>query len=259
MNNAPASALSEETKTSLATTGQIVHDYLAALRFIVGNASRVPDFGTTHLLSYLSQDLIESAASIIFLARSGSLSVPKRELRFIIEASIKLCYIQQMEDRLPITDKLKQFDKTLRSANISIKNDLKLWMLPVSVKDAFDEELGQLYGKTSSYVHLTPSQIAQRIAAVDAGRTIGYENAADIDDLNTLIARGFTASLVLLFHSVGEFVAGDFLVDSDGSTIISYFVGSRFIAEMDSYFDYKAERQAQLAKIQSARATAVRF
>jgi hypothetical protein len=251
--------LTEDTRSALNTTGQIVRDYLAALRFVVGDASRSPDFGTTHLLSYLSQDFIESAASIVFLARSGSLSVPKRELRFILESSIKLCFIQQKNDRSPIADKLKQFDKTLKSPSISIKDDLKLWMLPASAKDAFDEELGRLYGKTSSYVHLTPSQIAQRIAAVDAGRTIGYENAADVDDLNALIAKGFATSLVLLFHSVGEYVAGDFLVDSDGSTVISYFLGSRFIAEMDSYFDYKAERQPQLSTLREARAALVRF
>lgn len=168
----------------------------------------------------------------MFLARSGSLSVPKRELRFIIESSIKLCFIQQKNDRFSIADKLKQFDKTLKSPSISIKDDLKLWMLPAFAEDASDEELGRLYGKTSSYVHLTPSQIAQRIAAVDAGRTIGYENAADVDGLNALISKGFAASLILLFHSVREYVAGDFLVDPDGSTVISYFLGSRFIAEM---------------------------
>jgi hypothetical protein len=259
VNNEQKFEIPEPTRSALNTTRQIVHDYLAALRFIVGDASRAPDFDATHLLSYLSQDFIESAASVVFLASSGSLSVPKRELRFIIESSIKLCYIQQKNDRSPIADKLKEFDKTLKSPSISIKQDLKLWMLPDSIQDHFDEELGRLYGKTSSYVHLTPFQIGQRIAAVDSGRTIGYESVADIDDLNALVAKGFAASLVLLFHSVGEYVAGDFLLDSDGSTIVSYFLGSRYVAEMDGYFDYKFERQAQLEKIQSDRATAIRF
>jgi hypothetical protein len=259
MNDRPVPELPEGTYSALNTTGQIVRDYLSALHFIVGDASRSPDFDTTHLLSYLSQDLIESAASIVFLARSGSLSVPKRELRFMIEASIKLCYLQQKNDRAPIADKLRQFDKQLKSPSISIKDDLNLWMLPANIRDEFDEELGRLYGKTSSYVHLTPSQVAQRITAVDAGRTLGYESPAEVEDLNALIARGFAASLVLLFHSVGEYVAGDFLVDDDGKTVISYFLGSRFIAMMDGYFDYKFERQAQLKAIQETRAAALRF
>lgn len=58
-------------------TGEIVREYLAAVRFIIGDSARDPSFGSTHLLSYLSQDLIESAISIIFPSASGSLSVPQ--------------------------------------------------------------------------------------------------------------------------------------------------------------------------------------
>ncbi len=238
---------------------RIVHDYLSAIRFIIGDSARDPSFGSTHLLSYLSQDLIESAISLVLLAESGSLSVPKRELRFIIESSIKLCYVQQKSYSSSVNDKLIQFDKELSSSKISMKRDLKLWMLASSDQEQFDEELGRLYGETSTFVHLTPSQILQRIAAVDAGRTVGFENAGDIDVLNKLISRGFAASLVLLFHSVGQYVAGDFLVDSDGSTIDSYFLGSRFMAAIDESFDYKAERKAKLALVQRARTTRITF
>lgn len=195
----------------------------------------------------------------MFLAQSGCLSVPKRELRFIIESSIKLCYVQQKNYRSRIDDKLKQFDKELSSSSICIKRDLNLWMLAGPIPDDFDEELGRLYGKTSTYVHLTPTQIMQSIEAVDAGRTIGLESRAEVEEFNTLISRGFAASLVLLFHCVGEYVAGEFLVDSDGSTMDSYFLGSRFVAGMDAYFDYKAERQVRLSDIQAARTTRVRF
>lgn len=250
---------SAEPTAALKTTATIVHEYLAGIGFIIGDTARDPGFGTTHLLSYLSQDFIESAVAISFLAREGSLSVPKRELRFIIESSIKMCYVQQKNYSSSIEDKLKQFDKELSSANISIKRDLALSMLPGTLQDEFDEELGRLYGKTSIYVHLTPPQILQRISAVDAGRTIGYESASEVDELNALISRGFSASLVLLLHSVSEYVAGDWLVDADGATINSYFLGSRFIAAMDSFFDYKHERQAQLSTIQKVRAGKVRF
>jgi hypothetical protein len=251
--------LSDATAAALAVTAQIVHHYLSAIRFIVGGSSRDPAFTSTHLLSYLSQDFIESAGGVVFLAQSGSLSIPKRDLRFILESSIKLCYVQQKSYRSPIDDKLKQFDRELSSPSISIKRDLNLWMLAEPLRDDFDEELGRLYGKTSTFVHLTPSQIAQRIAAVDAGRTIGFESSAEVEELNSLISRGFAASLVLLFHSVVDYVAGDFLVDSDGSTIDSYFLGSRFIAGMDQYYDYKAERKKRLTEIQAARTANLRF
>jgi hypothetical protein len=109
---------SADTTAALKTTSTIVHEYLAGIGFIIGDAARDPGFGTTHLLSYLSQDFIESAVAISFLAREGSLSVPKRELRFIIESSIKICYVQQKNYSSSIEDKLTQFDKVLSSANI---------------------------------------------------------------------------------------------------------------------------------------------
>lgn len=245
--------------TALAATRRIVHEYLSVIRFIVGNSARDPAFASTHLLSYVSQDFIESAGSIAFLAQSGSLSVPKRDLRFVIESSIKLCFVHQKNYRSMTDDKLKQFEKELSSPSISIKRDLNLWMIPESLRNDFDEELGRLYGKTSTFVHLTPTQIAQRIAAVDAGKMIGFESPTEVDELNSLLSRGFAASLVLLFHAVGDYVAGDFLVDSDGSTVDSYFLGSRFIAGMDEYFDYKAERQARLNEVQAARTVNIRF
>ena len=99
----------------------------------------------------------------------------------------------------------------------------------------------------------------ERIAAVDSGRTIGYESAAKVEDLNALISRGFAASLVLILHSVSEYVAGDWLVDSDGDTIDSYFLRSRFVAGMDGYFDYKSERKDRIGAIQKARTERIRF
>jgi hypothetical protein len=130
-----------------------------------------------------------------------------------------------------------------------------LSLLPENLRDAFSEEVGRVYGLTSGYVHLTPQQISERIAAVDAGRTAAKENAVDIEALNILLSRSLACSLVLLFHSVPSWVAGDWLVEEDGSTIKWYFMGSRFLAGMDSYFDYKYERRKHLVKIRAKRNT----
>ena len=72
-------------------------------------------------------------------------------------------------------------------------------------------------------------------------------------ELNLLAERVLAASLVLLFHSVPSWVAGDWLVDRNGSTIDWHFVQSKFIADLDKQFDYKHERQDRLAEIQAQR------
>jgi hypothetical protein len=224
---------------ALQQTNTIVGAYLQGLGFILSNARHDPHFREQHLLTYLSQDLLQSAVSILSLAMEGMLSVAKRELRFVMEASIKLCFVQQNSYRATVAEKLTQFDKQLASQKISIKNNLELTMLPPEMRAAFADDVGRIYGTPSDYVHLSPTQINERIAAFDVGRTVGHETPSDIESLNDMTCRSFAASLVLLYHSVPEWVAGDWLVQSDGSTNQWFFTASRYISAIDSYFDYK--------------------
>jgi hypothetical protein len=243
----------------LKTANEIVVSYLSAMNFIIQDTRRDPAYLDNHLLSYLAQDFLQSAISIVTLSMEGLISVAKRELRFIIETSIKLCFVQQKDYASTIQKKLDRFDKELSSQRISIKQNLDLSMLPDSLKEPFEEEVGRVYGLTSNYVHLTPVQIQERIAAVDAGRTAGRESAADVEALNALLSRGLAISLTLLFHSVPSYVAGDWMVENDGSTIAWHFAGSRFLAGIDGHFDYKAERQDRLVEIQEMRRRSIRF
>lgn len=237
----------------------IINSYLAGLGFIHMDTSRSSTYKDSHLLSYLVQDLLQSAVSILTLGTEGLVNVARREVRFILEATIKLCYVQQKEYHLSIPEKIERFDTELKSQRISVNRELDLHFLSDEWRQTFIEECGRIYGLTSSYVHLTPAQLNERIAAVDAGRTSGKESKEDLEDLNLLVARGLAASLVLLFHSVPQHVAGDFLVDMNGDAPQWYFAGSRFIAAIDSQFDYKHERQSRLQEIQTLRNAKVFF
>ncbi|MGC1615046.1 MAG: hypothetical protein WA736_10205, partial [Candidatus Acidiferrum sp.] len=101
--------------------------------------------------------------------------------------------------------------------------------------------------------------IQERIAATDASRATDAENVVDFDALNDLLSRGLASSIVLLFHGVSAYVAGDWLVPPDGMMNDWYFAASRFIAGIDSNFDYKAERQTKLDEIRAARTARIRF
>ena len=251
--------LPADKKVALTETTKIVSAYLQGLGFIVQDTGRDPKYLTTHLLSYLAQDFLQSATSLISLAMEGLGTVAKRELRFIIESSIKLCFVQQKNYSSTVAGKLTEFEGVLSSQRISVKDNLKLGMLPVAMRDAFVEEVGRLYGQTSKYTHLTPSQIRERVAAVDAGRTAGFESVEDIERLNDLMSRCLSVSLVLIFHSVPDYVVGDWFVEENGRSVGWHFMGSRFVSELDAFFDYKAERQPALSQVQQMRASGVRF
>ena len=251
--------LPTELANSIRNTEFITRSYLGGLSFIVSDTGRDPQYASNHLLSRLAQDLLQSSVSIASLAREGLLNVARRELRFLIEASIKICGVQQGSYHSAIDEKLEIFDKELKSSSISFKKQIKLELLSEPQQLAFDEEVGRLYGLTSNYVHLSPTQIRQSIEAAKAGVTAGKERPSDIDELNRLAERAMAASLVFLFHSVPSWVSGDWLVEHNGSSIEWHFMKSRFIASMDESFDYKHERQENLREIQKLRTDRVCF
>jgi hypothetical protein len=187
------------------------------------------------------------------LIREGIHNVCRRELRFILEMSIKTCFVQQKQYNVDIATKLNSFKSILDSANISFRKQLDLSLIPEAERVSFDQEVGRLYGETSRYIHMTQSQILERIELVDQNRTSGKEGPDEIESLNRLIGRGLACSLVLLLHSVPDYVAGDLLVEPDGKSLKWFFAQSRFIALIDEQFDYKAERQANLKEVRKAR------
>lgn len=89
------------------------------------------------------------------MAEAGVYNVCLRELRFVLEASIKLCYIQQKDPQAAVQAKIAAFSKVLDSPSISLKKDLALSLLPDDVTAAFLNETGRVYGETSNYVHFT--------------------------------------------------------------------------------------------------------
>src|SRR5665213_2224615 len=94
---------------------------------------------------------------------------------------------------------------------------------------------------------------------VETGVTAGKEGLPELNQLIVQLERCYAAVLVLLFHCVPSWVAGDFLVESDGRSYRWHFEASRFIASMDEQFDYKAERSKILDEIISRRRDCVRF
>lgn len=121
--------LPSELTEGLRKTDMIIRSYLAGVQFLVQDTARDPNYVVNHLLSYLAQDILQSAISIVSLAMEGLISVAKRELRFVVESSIKICFVQQHGYASTVQEKLEKFDKELSSQRISIKQNLALAML----------------------------------------------------------------------------------------------------------------------------------
>ncbi len=217
------------------------------------DTARDPELANCHFLAYVANDYLESAVAIPFMVREGIHNVCFRELRFLLELSLKLCFVQQQNYRQSVEDKLAAFREQLNSPNISIKNSIDLSLLPVAERATFLEETGRIYGATSNYVHLTFNQMKARLAQVEGGRTPGNETPEEVDHLNELVLRVLSTAFVYIAHSVPSYAVGDFFVGSDGKSHPWSLSRSKYVALVDECFDYKPERQASLAEIRKAR------
>lgn len=253
----------EDLRPDLVPSLQGLHQsrdaFLAALGFIIHDTGRDVDFRANHLLGYVCQDFLQSAVAITVLAMEGALNVCKRELRFLLEAAIKLCFIQQKDYARPIGEKLKLYEKQLGDSSISLLKRIELSLLRPDAVGAFKTAVGRAYGRTSNYVHLTPLQLQERMRATDAGRTSGKESAEEMEELRQLVDEVLALVLVYVFHGSPSYVAGDFFVQSDGCSVAWRFMSSRFVAMIDEHFDYKHERQGVLAAVIEKRANGIRF
>ena len=139
----------------LARTDQICMDFIHGVIFLALSNARDTTFPETHLLSCIADDYLETALAIPLMAREGIHNACRRELRFLLEMSIKLSFVQQAAEKSSIEEKISMFRSDLDSPSISLRKRVQLPLFPELEGKNFLEHVGQLYGETSNYVHLT--------------------------------------------------------------------------------------------------------
>ncbi|MDQ1640606.1 MAG: hypothetical protein QOF62_3945 [Pyrinomonadaceae bacterium] len=175
-------------------------------------AKEDPWFHERHLLSVLWLDLWETAQAISLMAQQSLLGGVRRELRFVVETSLKITYIQQTNPNSTVNRKLDLFKSLLNNASISLKGRLDLSLLPVGQRRPFLNEVGRVYGEASAYVHLTKEQILERLKWFEKYEARpGVDQSPEFDKLNTLVERALSSATVLLFHGVPNWVVRDVL------------------------------------------------
>ena len=252
-------SLPKELEAEFERTNRIVFGFISWIQFCMLDTARDPEFTNNHLLSFLSQDVLETLMTVVILVKEGIHSPIIRETRYLLELSIKLAYIQQSNYSAPIKEKLEEFNKVIKSTNISPMRDINLNYLNTDSIPHFLDEVGRLYGQASNFVHVTPHSIEYRLNRMNSDRFLGLESESDLKELNDFLQKMYAASIVFITHSVPQYVIGDWHVDSSGELTTWYYIKSKYISEIDSNFDYKHERQHILDKVKSERLASIEF
>lgn len=231
----------------------ILNSFLRAMVFIRLNCSRSADLKSKLFCLSVIDDLLQSLVAIKCLSDDGIRNSCRRELRYIIELSIKACFISQKESSKSTEEQIVEFRNALKSTNISMINDISFHFFDEPQKELFIAYTKRLYGMLCLYVHSSPQQMEERITLDKIGRSIGYEGTNELRELDDEISNVLLSVLVLFFHAIPQRCVGDYIVESNGYTTSTYYSKYKFFAIIDEYFDYKSARQDKLEELQKIR------
>lgn len=226
---------------------------LHCLLFSYHDSNRDGISGENNFFLRMVDDITQSTISIETLAKEGIINTCKRELRYLLELTIKATIIANGSAKIDINEQIIEYKNLLNSSNINPLNTLKLSYFNEDEEKEFKSEVKRTYGILSNFTHATANQITQRIERSLNGKSIGFEGVEELNDLNFLVEKVFSQVIVFIFNAVPQYVVADYLVESNGDINNWYFKKSKFISLIDENFDYKYERQSKLEKLKVER------
>jgi hypothetical protein len=245
---------SDEYQSSLRLLEAVTYDFIKGMKSCSMYCSRGAEFRDNSLSLSHIDDYFMSAIMILTMLKEGGVNPAKREIRYIIDSSMRYLFVDQQLWRGKLNEKMVYFDKKIDKSNIKYINEIDLHMVANhELKKSFCSEYTKNYYKACEYVHASTKQIEERFSLYEQGITIGLERAEQLQEVAELLSEVYSTLLVFTFHASGVSAVGDLMVDTLSPLDNWVYNGNKYITEIDRHFDYKHERKDALQKLESMR------
>lgn len=233
---------SQQYQQEIKYLNDISMDAIQAIRTISLYSLRAKFIYDEFLSIQSSDDLLQSIIGIRGLVANGIHNMPKRELRYLIEMTVKYLIVDQEKMGQPLAEKTQYLANNIPNASIDVIDRLST-PFDTTLDKQFKNEVKDLFYKACAYVHPSKRQIEEQIDNYTKGVHIGFETARMLSDINKLIFRSYDMILTLLFIGFGPSMSGDIFINIyDGEPKWKFNKG-KYIQQYSKLFDYKAERQ----------------
>lgn len=225
-------------------TRKLVGDYAVGLNMISMMATRHPDFHGSRLSIRVHDLLLESAISIWGHINNGLLNPARREMRFLVEASVKTWWCDQFSPSEEVTKKVEFLNDLGKTRFRKVAETVRPRLLDAVLAERLPEKLTNLYGRLSTSVHASTGGLQPDLHRFEQGKYLGFEDVADLNRVNDLLAEVLDISLCAAFEAFDEGLVGDiFVVVLDEQTKWA-FHRTTLVQSVSEHYDYKAERQS---------------
>ncbi len=250
---------SNKYKAELEFLRSTVRDFIHTLRLCEIAASRWQEFGEKYLLPRHFDDIVEAALTAQLAIENGALNPAHRELRYMLEVAVNVTYVDEVRAKDAFDERIAYYrGKKVKKANVDHVFELPLRLLG-DYKNPFATSVRSAWTRASNYVHLTKRRIDEKLRLREEGVTLGMETVEMLQDIIADVHEACSIVIVLTFETIGPSFTGDLLVGSLAEQDQWAFHANEYIAKIDSYFDYKHERQNMLEETNLRREGRIKY
>ncbi|MBQ1782663.1 MAG: hypothetical protein II007_03330 [Gammaproteobacteria bacterium] len=250
---------SSEYALELSRLRKTIHDLIQTLRLCSLATSRWSHFSENYLLPRHLDDIVEAALSAQLSIENGALNPGRRELRFMLEVIVNIAYVDEFRAEDTFEERISYYrGKAVKKSNVDHIFELPLRLLG-DHRELFAKSVQSAWVRASNYVHLTKRRIDEKLRLRDECVVLGMETIEMLKDIVSEVHEACTIVILLTFETIGPSFTGDLLVDNLDSNDSWIFHLSKYMAIVDSHFDYKHERKSRLNEHIARRNARIKF
>jgi len=251
---------SDAYKGAMRQIDRYILDYGLGINAIDLMATRNPAFFEQLISLRIKPHFVQSMIAASHMIKEGLHDPAKREMRFLVEASVKALWLDQgsptlrqngeTEGTIPprtVAEKAAALDGLGRERFDQVVDSLRFGMLDEVGGSAFRQSAKSLYGALSTTTHVSSRNVERDLANFDKGKHFAFETVADVNTLARLLRQVLDVALASHFEAFDHGLVGD-LFEPHFAPSWS-FLKMPLIAAIDRHFDYKHERRVRRGEI----------
>lgn len=229
-------------------------DYGLGINMIELMATRWHGFFDERISLRIKPHLVQSMIAASHMIREGLHDPARREMRFLVEASVKALWLDQgspaiagkpddARKRRPrnVAEKVAALDGLGRERFDQLVDSLCFGMLDAAAGAAYRQSAKSLYGTLSTTTHVSSRDVSRDLANFEKGKHFAFETVADVNAVTRLLRQVLDLGLASHFEAFDHGLVGDIFEPVFAPKWS--FLKMPLVGAIDRHFDYKAERQ----------------
>lgn len=215
---------------------------LATIWLMAGRSNALAE----HSLSFaFTHDAFQTMGAVTFLASQGMYAPAKRELRYLLESSVKHAYVDLKQGSAPLPDRITYLDKAVPRSSLDFIKNQAFFGLTTEQEQDFKGSVLSTYKRLSVYVHRTPTQLRQELQQMGKGAPEPKLVAFDLEQFNRECFSVYDMAVFLQFQVLGFSLSGDVFVYAFDPVRHWAFHRGKFCNLLSKHYNYKGERQTK--------------